>query len=190
MQPPQFSLFDAGPTLPEGLVYRSAFISTKDEAMLAERIAALPLKAFEFHGFLGRRRVISFGWHYDFKAGSLRKTEPMPDFLLPARDAAAAFAGLGRDALEHVLLTEYAPGAGIGWHRDRRAFGEVVGISLLSACRLRFRRKSGSKWERMALLAEPRSAYLLSGASRNEWEHSIAPIDALRYSITFRSFAD
>lgn len=187
--PSQFSLFEPKPGLPEGLAYRDSFITSDEEEALAAGIAALPLKPFEFQGFLGKRRTTSFGWRYDFKDSRIHEAEPMPGFLLPVRDRAAAFAGLASDALEHVLLTEYAPGAGIGWHRDRRAFGDVIGISLLSTCRLRFRRKQGSKWERAAFLAGPRSAYLLRGPSRNDWEHSIAPMEALRYSITFRSFA-
>jgi alkylated DNA repair dioxygenase AlkB len=86
-----------------------------------------------------------------------------------------------------VLVTEYGPGAAIGWHRDKGVFDEVVGISLVSPCNFRFRRKSGSAWERYSLTVEPRSMYLLSGAARTEWEHSIPGVDALRYSITFRS---
>jgi alkylated DNA repair dioxygenase AlkB len=90
--------------------------------------------------------------------------------------------------LQQVLVTEYDAGAGIGWHRDKAVFGEVVGISLLSPCRFRLRRKAGTTWERVSLTAEPRSGYLLSGPSRTEWEHSIPEVDELRYSITFRNF--
>jgi alkylated DNA repair dioxygenase AlkB len=86
-----------------------------------------------------------------------------------------------------VLVTEYAPGAGIGWHKDRPAFDEVVGISLVAPCLFRLRRKAGAKWERKSFTARPRSAYLLSGASRHGWEHSIPPVQQLRYSLTFRS---
>jgi alkylated DNA repair dioxygenase AlkB len=92
--------------------------------------------------------------------------------------------------LQQALVTEYHAGAGIGWHRDKAVFGEVVGLSLLSSCRFRLRRKAGSSWERVSLIAEPRSAYLLSGPSRTEWEHSIPPVDTLRYSITLRNFRD
>jgi alkylated DNA repair dioxygenase AlkB len=88
---------------------------------------------------------------------------------------------------QQALVIEYGPGASIGWHRDKAVFGEVIGISLLSSCRFRFRRKSGSSWERVSLTAEPRSAYLLSGPSRTEWEHSIPAVDELRYSVTFRN---
>ena len=111
----------------------------------------------------------------------------MPEFLLPLRDMVATFAGLPAEAFEHVLINRYEAGAGIGWHRDRPEFGDVVGVSLIAPARLRFRRKRGSGWERASLMAEPGSAYLLRGPARSEWEHSIAPMDRLRYSITFRS---
>jgi len=104
----------------------------------------------------------------------------------PVVERTFASAELDPGELHHVLVTEYQPGAGIGWHRDRPQFGEVVGVSLLSPCVLRFRRRLGQGWERANLPAEPRSAYLLNGPARSQWEHSIAPMQALRYSITFR----
>jgi len=107
--------------------------------------------------------------------------------LLPLREAAASFAGLVPEQLAQVLLTEYDAGATIGWHRDKSVFGDVVGISLLSACRFRFRRKVGTDWQRASVTAEPRSVYLLRGPSRTDWEHSIPAVDALRYSVTFRT---
>jgi alkylated DNA repair dioxygenase AlkB len=163
-------------------------IEPDDEAALVGRVRGLPFREFEFHGYTGKRRVVSFGWHYDFSARHLRKAEDMPDFLLPLRLTAAAFAGLAAEQFQHVLVTEYAPGAGIGWHRDKAVFGEVVGISLLSPCVFRMRRAAGEKrWERVNMVVEPRSAYHLSGPARSEWEHSIPQTDALRYSITFRN---
>jgi alkylated DNA repair dioxygenase AlkB len=178
---------EAAPDLPEGLAYRPELVDAAEEAALAARMAELPFKAFEFQGYLGNRRTVSFGLHYEFNGSGLRETEAMPEWLLPLRGRAAAWAGLEPEALEHVLLTEYAPGAGIGWHRDRPVFEDVVGLSLLAPARLRFRRKAGETWERKALVAEPRSAYLLRGPAREEWQHSIAAMEALRYSITFRS---
>jgi alkylated DNA repair dioxygenase AlkB len=89
-----------------------------------------------------------------------------------------------------VLVTEYGPGAGIGWHRDKGVFGEIVGLSLLAPCVFRLRRAVGTRWERVNVVAEPRSAYLLSGAARTTWEHSIPAVDALRYSITFRTLRE
>jgi alkylated DNA repair dioxygenase AlkB len=113
----------------------------------------------------------------------------MPDFLMGAREAAARFAGMEPAAFETALVTEYSPGAAIGWHKDKAVFGEVVGLSLASPCLFRFRRKNvgSSRWERSSLTVEPRSAYLLQGAARSEWEHSIPGVERLRYSITFRT---
>jgi alkylated DNA repair dioxygenase AlkB len=186
----QLSLFRAGATLPEGFQYRPELVSPKEEQDLLERVRTLPLKEFEFQGYVGKRRVMSYGWQYDFNDRMLRRTEDIPSWLLPLRELAAGFAGMAPDQLQQVLVIEYDIGAAIGWHRDKAMFGEVIGISLLSSCRFRLRRKAGSTWERASLIAQPRSAYLLSGPSRTEWEHSIPAVDALRYSITFRNFRE
>jgi alkylated DNA repair dioxygenase AlkB len=175
------------PAPPEGFRYAADVLPLDEERELVARIGELPLKEFEFHGYVGKRRVISYGWHYDFGERKLSETESIPPFLLSARERAAEFAGVAPEHLPHALVTEYGPGAAIGWHRDKGVFGDVIGISLLSPCVFRLRRKAGSKWERYSLAAEPRSAYLLRGASRTEWEHSIPAVDALRYSITFRT---
>jgi alkylated DNA repair dioxygenase AlkB len=184
----QPDLFQASPALPEGFRYQPDFLTAAEEHDLVERFADLPFKEFEFRGYRGNRRVLSFGWQYDFNRMELLRTEDMPAFLLSLRERAARFAGLEASEFQHVLLTEYAAGAGIGWHRDKPMFAEVVGISLGSRCVFRFRRKAGSKWERASVVTEPRSAYLLQGPSRTEWEHSIPAVDSLRYSITFRNF--
>lgn len=191
MAKPRPSTREAGPSLPEGFRYRPELIGLAEEAGLLALVPGLPFREFEFHGYTGRRRVVSFGWHYDFSGRQLLKADRIPDFFLPLRRVAAAFAGMEPAALQHVLVTEYGPGAGIGWHRDKAVFGETVGVSLLSPCVLRLRRKaSEKKWERANVQAEPRSAYLLSGPARSEWEHSIPPVEALRYSVTFRSLRE
>jgi alkylated DNA repair dioxygenase AlkB len=184
----QLSLFTAAAALPEGLRYRAELVSPADEATLVEQIRRLPLREFQFQGYVGKRRVVSYGWQYDFNERKLLKTEDIPAWLLPLRMAAAEFAGMSATELQQVLVTEYDAGASIGWHRDKAVFGEVVGISLLSSCRFRLRRKVGELWERVSFEAEPRSAYLLRGPSRTVWEHSIPPVESLRYSVTFRNF--
>lgn len=186
----QIDMFGGGPAMPDGLAYVPELVGPDEEQALVEAMRDLPFRAFEFQGFTGHRRVISFGWRYAFDGSGLHRAEPMPEFLLGLRGKAAAFARLDAEALEHALLTEYAPGAAIGWHRDRAVFGEVVGLSLLSPARLRFRRKQGAKWERAELRVEPRSAYHLTGEVRSAWEHSIPAVDALRYSITFRTLRE
>jgi alkylated DNA repair dioxygenase AlkB len=186
----QISLFgDApeAPAFPDGFAYRAELISPDEESELLRHIRALPLREFEFQGFTGKRRVLSFGWRYDFNTHRLEPAEPVPDFLHGAREAAARFANLASSDLEQALVTEYSPGAAIGWHRDRPVFGDVVGISLLSPCTFRLRRASDDGWERVSLTAEPRSVYVLRGIVRTEWEHSIPAVETLRYSITFRT---
>lgn len=187
----------------EGLRYQPELTSVDEENELIARVRELPFKNFEFHGFKGKRRTVSFGWQYEFSGrGILRKADNIPPFLLPLRARAASFVEIEPDAFQHVLVIEYGPGAGIGWHRDRPVFGDVIGVSLLAPCVLRFRRKAysaalaevrrnqakpRSTWERVNLCAEPRSAYFLTGPARSEWEHSILSVDELRYSVTFRT---
>lgn len=161
-----------------------------EEAALIARIDASGLAPFRFQAWLGKRLTRSFGWHYDFADGGFRAAEPVPDFLLPLRERAARFAGLPADALVQALLIRYDPGAGIGWHRDRPVFEHVVGFSLGAPATLRLRRRSGSGFDRANLPLPPRSAYQLSGAARHEWEHSIAPMEEARWSVTFRSLSD
>ena len=163
-------------------------LTVAEQAALLADIRPLPFREFEFQGFLGKRRVVSFGWKYDFNTRELRRSDDIPGFLLPLREKAALFAGLAPEALQQVLVTEYSPGAGIGWHKDKAVFGEVVGISLGAACTFRLRRREGGGWQRRSLVAEPGSLYLLSGLARSEWEHSIPPVGTLRHSVTFRNF--
>jgi alkylated DNA repair dioxygenase AlkB len=183
-------LFAAEPTLPAGFAYGEAVISSDDEEALLKRFEALPFKPFEFHGYLGNRHVVSFGWRYDYAGRSLRDSEAIPPFLLPLRDRAAAFADVAPEGLKQILINKYPPGAGIGWHRDKPMFEDIIAISLSSPCVLRFRRKQGTGWQRAAKDVRPRSAYLLRGQSRRDWEHSVPPVDRLRYSVTFRNFVE
>ena len=190
MIPDQPGLFGDTSPLPAGFKYQPNLLSADDERELVQHLETLPFKGFEFHGFLGKRRVVSFGWRYDFGERELQKANDMPPFLLSVRERAATFANLRPEELQHVLITEYGPGAAIGWHRDKSVFGEVVGISLLSPCRFRLRREQAGKWDRVNIVVEPRSAYLLSGPARTEWEHSIPPMETLRYSVTFRNLIE
>ena len=188
----QFQMFDG---LLEGFRYRPDLITPEQENDLVDQVSKLPFQPFDFHGYKGKRRVVSFGWQYHFSGRQLRKADDIPEFLLSVRTLAASFAGMEPASLQHVLVTEYEPGAGIGWHRDKAVFGQVVGISLLVPCTLRFRRRIETanvkrQWERANVLTEPRSAYHLTGPARLEWEHSISGVDALRYSITFRNMKE
>jgi alkylated DNA repair dioxygenase AlkB len=175
---------------PEGFLYRSELIAPAEAHALADRLAGFDFQPHDFHGHPAKRRVISFGIIYDMAGADLRQGQPIPDFLGPVRARAAAFAGLDEAALAQVLINEYRPGAGIGWHRDRPHFGEVVGVSLGAPALLRFRRRRGEGWERASVRVESGSAYLLRGPARTQWQHSVPELEALRYSITFRTLRD
>lgn len=189
--PTQGSLFgpsDPAPgTVPSGLALRDEFITPAEEASLLARLEVLTFRPFEFHGWLGKRETVSFGWRYDFNHAAVHPAPPLPEFLLGVRARAAQWSGIRAEGLEQALVIRYGQGAGIGWHRDRPVFDKVVGVSLLSSCVLRFRRRTARGFERFALEARRRGAYLLDGEVRHDWEHSIAPLGEPRYSITFRS---
>lgn len=183
----QPSLFEAAPAMPDGFRYRPDLISADEEAALAAWLATLEVRPYEFQGYLAHRRVASFGLRYDDRTRQVGPAAPIPAELLPLRARVAEFVGVEAAALEHVLINEYRPGVQIGWHRDRPQFQDVAGVSLLSPCTFRLRRRAGSGFERAALTLEPRSAYVMQGPARDAWEHSIPPAEQLRYSVTFRT---
>lgn len=179
-------LFDA-PILP-GLSTRSDIVTEAEEAGLIAAIDATDLAPFRFQGWTGKRLTASFGFHYDFETQAVARAAPIPDWLLPIRTRMAAFAGIDTDLLVQALLIRYDPGAGIGWHRDRPIYEHVIGLSLGAPADMRFRRRRpGGGFERTSVPLEPRGAYHIAGEARHEWEHSIAEMDAPRWSITFRS---
>ena len=179
-----------GEPLIAGLEYRAGFIAPQEERDLIAHLSIAELSPFKFQGWTGKRLTRTFGWRYDFDDRSFAPSEPIPDWLLPLRTKAAAFADVSPEEFVHALLVRYDPGAGIGWHRDRPVFETVVGVSLGSPATLRFRRRRERGFDRGSIELEPRSAYLLSGPARHEWEHSIAAGETLRFSITFRSFSE
>lgn len=184
------SLF--APDTPDGFRHRDDFISTTEQTELVAHISGVEFSNFELRGVVARRRVAFFGATYDAGDAPAR---PMPDFLRPLIDRAAAWAGVKPDAFAMALINEYRAGAPIGWHRDAPQYDIVAGISLLSPCRMRFRpyvspvRRSGGRRRTATheIVLAPRSAYLLTGASRSNYEHRIPPVAELRYSLTFRT---
>jgi alkylated DNA repair dioxygenase AlkB len=187
--PPPFQadLFGASEGMPEGFRYRTEALTAAEEAALARALSALPFKPFEFHGHLANRQGVGFGYRYDDERRAVVEAAPIPPFLEPVRQRIAEIFDRPAETFQQALVNDYRVGAGIGWHRDKPRFGEVVGLSLLAPCTLRLRRKSHAGWDRVSLSLAPRSAYLLSGPSRTLWEHSIPPLDRPRYSITFRT---
>ncbi len=174
-------------TAPPGFVYEPDLVSPDEETALVEALAGLPFGEVRMRGMVARRRTAHFGWVYGYESWRIEPGPPIPDVLLPLRERAARMLGVPPGALAEVLVTEYPPGAGIGWHRDAAMFGEVAGISLLGPGRMRFERRNAGRRETRAVTLAPRSAYLLRGAARWQWRHSIPAVHARRCSITFRT---
>jgi alkylated DNA repair dioxygenase AlkB len=173
---------------PPGFGYVPAFLGDPDHRELEARLASLPFQEVRMRGVAARRTVVHFGWDYGYESWRITPTAPMPDFLAPLRERAAALADLPAELFEQILVARYPPGAGIGWHRDAPMFGPVVvGVSLGAPAVMRFRRGRTGAWELRRVVLAPGSAYVLSGPARAAWQHSIPPVDALRYSVTFRT---
>jgi alkylated DNA repair dioxygenase AlkB len=188
--PEQSPLFEA--TVPHGFRYQRGFITVQEEAALLDELSRVEFSTFEMRGVVARRRVAFFGHSYDVN----RVSPPLPAFLFPLRQKLADWANVKGDAFAMALINEYPPGAPIGWHRDAPQYGITGGVSLLSSCRMRLRpyvspgATQAAGQRRTAtheILLEQRSAYVMTGESRNGFEHQIPPVTALRYSITFRT---
>lgn len=183
----QSDLFEKSDDLPEGFRYQPDVITVDEEGELVRQLETLSFQPFEFHGHIANRHIVRFGLRYDYRRRAVVEAAPIPEFLIPLRQRVAEVAGRPAAAFAQILINEYRQGAGIGWHRDKPQFEEIAGVSLLAPCNFRLRRRDGTKWNRKTVIVDPRSVYLMTGPSRNEWEHSIPPVNEHRYSITLRT---
>ncbi|MGH9458223.1 MAG: alpha-ketoglutarate-dependent dioxygenase AlkB [Thermoanaerobaculia bacterium] len=173
---------------PAGFHYDPGFLSENEERDLLAAIESIEFREVVMRGAVAKRTTAHFGWTYDYARWRVEETEPIPEAFLGVRERAAAVGGIVPDDFAELLVSRYPSGAGIGWHRDAPMFGPIVaGISLLSACTLRFRRRTAGRFDRWGADVEPRSLYLLTGAARSAWQHSIGSTPSLRYSLTFRT---
>lgn len=186
--PQQGELFAPPPPVP-GFRLVSEAVSEADEERFAALVDAAPLAPFQFGQWEGKRLTVNYGSAYDYQRARPTDAPPLPDWLADLRARLAPL--MDRQPADFVqgLLIRYDPGAGIGWHRDRPQYGEVLGLSLSAPALLRLRRRTGSGFERRAVELPQRSLYLLAGEARREWEHSISPMEVTRRSITLRTMA-
>jgi alkylated DNA repair dioxygenase AlkB len=175
--------------LPKEFLYERDFLTEAEESDLLGAIASLTFQPFDFHGYIAKRRIVEYGWEYDFRTRKASGTQAIPNFLLPVQERAALFAEIPKEKIVEAVVTEYPPGAPIGWHRDVPQFEVVIGISLGSSCRMRFKPYKGTGKIASQVL-EPRSIYVLRGAARWSFQHSIPAVTRLRYSITFRTLRE
>jgi alkylated DNA repair dioxygenase AlkB len=176
-------------SMPSGFRYQPGLISEEEEAILLGHIAELDFKPYMFRGYPANRKVIAYGYMYDYGTRSMKTAPEIPPFLQGLRARVAQFAGRPSDQFMQVLVTEYSPGTALAWHRDRLQYGEIVGVSLQSVATFRVRQRTVDGWRRASHVVEPRSVYRMADEVRMDWEHSIPAVESLRYSLTFRTFA-
>jgi alkylated DNA repair dioxygenase AlkB len=174
-------------TLPEGLSYVPGFLTEAEEREVLAVLATFELHPYVLHDAPSRRLVRSFGLALVTGAYNAGPAAPVPAGLAWLKERYAALMAREPGELADLLVTRYPPGAGIGWHRDAPQFGDVGGTSLQAACRMRFRCSRPRAWQRAELTLEPRSAYVLSGPARTQWQHHIPPVTQERWSVTFRT---
>lgn len=172
--------------MPPGFSYHPAILTGAGQEELLREVESLDFGPVVMHGRPAKRRVVHFGWLYGYESWKIEPGPEPPGFLLRLRDVVSGLAGLPAGRFEEVLVTEYPAGAGIGWHADAPMFGTVIGVSLRSACRFKMRKMKDHS-EVAAYMLEPGSAYILQGAARTQWQHSIPAARELRYSITYRT---
>jgi len=178
---------------PPGFSYFPGFISQKEEIELIKEIELTSLHPLIFQGYEAKRKVASYGYDWDFLHRRLSKGKPIPQSFKPIIQKVSQYLSLNDEEFAELLLTEYPVGSVINWHRDAPPFDIIVGISLNSDCKFRFRPYDKAKQLRKNLLAIPlerRSLYKMSGESRTEWEHSIPAVKEIRYSITLRTMKE
>ncbi len=173
---------------PDGLLYRPQFVSEAEERSLLTAFDTGDWEEVRMRGQTALRSVRHFGHRYDYEGWRLVPADPLPDSVAWLRDRAGELAEVAPADFTETLVTRYPPGAGIGWHRDAPLFGpKVVGVSLGAPSRLRFQRRTAGLRRVHEVRLDPRSAYVLAGAARWSWQHSIPAVADLRYSVTFRT---
>src|SRR5215469_507308 len=102
--------------LPEGFLYRDDFLTGAKESELLRIFSGLQFGAYDYHGYLAKRRVVRYGVAYDINTRERIETAPpIPDFLLGVRERAAQFTGFSPDELAQAMVSEYSVGTPIGW---------------------------------------------------------------------------
>ncbi len=166
--------------------YIPKFISSDEEKLLFEHIQNLDWQEIALFGQIAKRRVVHFGLNYHYANRTVKPTKPPAEFLNEVIARGANLLKKPTANIAEVLITEYPINAGINWHRDAPLFKDIIGISLNSCCTIHFRNRMDKK-EQFKLHLEQGSAYILQDAIRWDWEHRIAPVKILRYSITLRT---
>lgn len=184
------TLFPISSHYPPGFIYIPDFITKEDESELYKEVSGIELHTFMFQGFEAKRKVASFGYDYSFEKAKLTRGKEIPPAFNKLIGMVAGELKISPDDFAELLVTQYPPGSVINWHRDAPPFDIIAGISLMADCTFRLRPHKEAVRSRKTVISFPvhrRSLYIIQGESRTDWQHSISPVKAERYSITLRT---
>jgi alkylated DNA repair dioxygenase AlkB len=174
-----------------GLTYLPNYLSKQDENALIELIDSQIWLADL------KRRVQHYGYKYDYRSRRIdtsMKIGQLPEWLESIAKRLYT-EGVFQNLPDQVIINEYESGQGISPHIDCEPCFEdtIVSISLNSAVVMEFSKDN----VKIPILLEPKSAVVLKGESRYDWQHSIAARKSDKYegvvfqrkrrlSLTFR----
>src|SRR5215204_6335480 len=163
------SLFPIETNFPPGFSYFPDFLTIKEEEELYHEVLKLELHNMQFQGFEAKRKVASFGYDWSFEKRTLSKGKEIPASFSSLMNKVANHLSIDPADFAELLVTEYPIGSVINWHRDAPPFNLIAGISVIS------------------FPVKRRSLYTINGIARTDWQHSIAPVEQVRYSVTLRT---
>jgi|Transcript_17709 alkylated DNA repair dioxygenase AlkB len=141
------------------------------------------------------RRVAQFGFLYDYESGVVDTSQPdvpripqiVQKLLLNPEISATS------QSFTQCIINWYEAETVIPWHTDHEDFGPIILVyTFLEERPLNLRLRQGGENEKKVVETYTAclrhcSRYILSGSSREDWEHSVPSGLARRISITFRS---
>ncbi|CAK4628838.1 unnamed protein product [Aphanomyces euteiches] len=182
---------DPATFVPGLLVYKD-FITEEQETILLDE-----LDKSEWKNDVRARQVQHFGYVFNYKTQKCDPSTPLDEMPAFCRSLIDRMPPTFDGIPDQITANEYLPGQGISAHIDTHsAFTASIGtLSLGHASVMEFRHPDDGRCE--SFLMEPRSLYIMTGASRYQWTHCVQPrmFDVIdnekvmrqrRVSITFR----
>jgi len=155
-----------------GARYLAEFISSAEEADL--------LDAIDDESWRDdlQRRVQHYGYRYDYTMRGISDDDRLGALPSWANAVCARLVRQNIFAVEpdQLIVNEYRPGQGIAAHTDRDCFGPVVAsLSLGGDCMMKILPRAKCKASAFEIVLRRRSLVVFQEASRERWQHAIAP---------------
>ncbi len=191
---------------PKGLFYYNGYVPIDIEQDICEWFSSPNIQSSLFpvanaRGKSSRnaRKVLHYGWRYNYTSGTREKAPSFPPVLNALRNILKIWEdgpkGFDLLNLDQCIVNRYLPGQGIGAHIDSSSYGDVIACFTFGGGReMEFTRGT----EKYRLYTTKNSLYVMSGEARGEWKHQMRPrksdtVGGTRvsriecFSVTFRS---